>query len=231
MLGAIRGDTEEMEEQLKSAAHIDKGNPNDLLLLVQRFKHLNAENSNVQAFDMSPYNETTGHLLQDIQSAFNRELHNLQLLCINYVLQSLEKGAAIVRFGIGCGKTLLATTLAILISSLLKKPTIILGKFEYLPYRDHRKFKALIKKCGISTTHNELSKSGISFIDEAKFNELWKSAPTRKQMLGYCLINDEYDWYMFDDIKVSTMQDKLLKLQQFQMFIGFSGSALSLDEG
>jgi preprotein translocase subunit SecA len=58
-------------------------------------------------------------------------------------------GRLFLNFGIGNGKTLLCTSLAIILGLRAEKPVIILGKQEYLPYRDHKKFKEMIKECGL----------------------------------------------------------------------------------
>src|ERR1700722_9537042 len=90
-------------------------------------------------------------------------------MCLNYLMRKSYK-YAFINFGIGNGKTLLATSLAIATAIDLQKTVFILGKNEHLIFRDQKRFEPMIRKMGLNTNLNDYSTSlGIYYITEAYF--------------------------------------------------------------
>ena len=99
-----------------------------------------------------------------------------------------------------------------------------------MPYRDHKKFKEMVKECGVECAHNEFVANGISYMDLKQLETLWKDSEKQKLLAQSVLLIDEYDWLIFDDAKPQAIKDRIEKLRQFSKIIGFSGSKLNRDE-
>ena len=99
-----------------------------------------------------------------------------------------------------------------------------------MPYRDHKRFKEMVKECGAKCAHNEFVANGISYMDLKQLETLWKDSEKQKLLAQSVLLIDEYDWLIFDDAKPQAIKDRIEKLRQFSKIIGFSGSKLKRDE-
>jgi preprotein translocase subunit SecA len=125
---------------------------------------------------------------------------------------------------------LLCTSLGILIATMTNKPVTILGKLEYLPHRDHKKLKEMVRECGVEYKHNNFQTSGITFMDLKQLDILMKDPSKARHLVKSILLIDEYDWLIFDDAKPSAISERIEKLKLFDKVIGFSGSKLNKDE-
>ena len=109
------------------------------------------------------------------------------------MFSNLAQKVQLLNFGIGNEKSLLCTSLSILLALLLKKSIIILNNWEYLTFRDYNKFKEIIKECKLHCSCNQLSAKGITFLDEKHFKSILKKSEKKQDLLSSILIIDEYD--------------------------------------
>ena len=114
------------------------------------------------------------------------------------MLQHLEDRAVFLNFGIGNGKSLLCSTLAIILKKIQNKNVIILNKSDYLTYRDYQKFKNCIDSCDLRCSRNSIEKNSIAYLDEKHFKLLCNGKLKGGSVEDSILILDEYDHFLFE---------------------------------
>ena len=114
------------------------------------------------------------------------------------MLQHLEDRAIFLNFGIGNGKSLLCSTLAIILKKIQPKNVIILNKSDYLTYRDYQKFKDCIESCDLRCARNQIGKDSIAYLDEKHFKLLCNGKLKGANIENSILILDEYDHFLFE---------------------------------
>lgn len=80
-----------------------------------------------------------------------------------------------MNFGIGNGKSLICSTLAIILKRVSNRSIIILNKSDYLTYRDYLKFKACIEECDLHCSYNKYASNSIVYMDEKNLKLLKKT--------------------------------------------------------
>jgi preprotein translocase subunit SecA len=114
-------------------------------------------------------------------------------MCISYVLQHLDERCQFLNFGIGNGKSLLCTSIAIILRKIQPNNVIILNSSEYLTYRDYHKFKDCIDNCGLRCSLNAPEARSITYMDEKNFKLLLKGKKQNFEASKAIIIMDEYD--------------------------------------
>jgi len=192
--------------------------------MLKLFQSKNKKVTSVQDFSITAFEQPIQEVYEQIQAVFKRKFLQVQELCIRYVMANLDK-RMYINFGMGNGKTLLCTALAILLATRTNSPVYIFTKGAYLAYRDHLKFSKLIKECGIPIAAlNEPISSGISFINEKSLQYINQSRPD--SLSKSYLIDDEYDKDLFGDGSKG-LNLKLKALSLPIAVIAFTGSRLS----
>ena len=92
----------------------------------------------------------------NLETLLGITLYPSQLLCLNFLIGNLHSNNLIC-FGIGNGKTLLCTALAIVIAKQLQKSVFIVSKNEHLVSRDQKHFEKVVTKMGLATSFNQYS--------------------------------------------------------------------------
>jgi len=119
-------------------------------------------------------------------------------LCLNYILENIETNH-FIQFGIGNGKTLLSTTLAILLATKMNLSVFIISKNEHLVQRDIKKYEKLILVMQLNANLNQISKQlGIYFYTFNQVKSQMKQAKFMQQWQKSFVIVDEYDWILLD---------------------------------
>ena len=188
------------------------------------FQLLNRANVDAQHFKLLPYTSKVKGLLEKIEDSFQGKFHFLQQMCIQYVLQHLEERCQFLNFGIGNGKSLLCTTLAIILKKISTNNVIILNTSEYLTYRDYHKFKDCIDSCELRCSLNLPEARSITYMDEKNFKLLWKRKKEPFDPSKTILILDEYDQLLFEQSTSKLMLASLNNVNSYSRLIGITGT-------
>ena len=121
-----------------------------------------------------------------------------------------------INFGIGNGKTLIATILGILLANKYKEPVVILSKYDHLVLRDQKKYSKLISSFGLATNINNITqKEGVYFYSEKNIVKLADSCKISCPWSSLIMIVDEYDWILLEG-SVSSMEKQLRKFAELK---------------
>ena len=136
----------------------------------------------------------------------------------------MDQRCQFLNFGIGNEKSLLCTTIAIILKTVNPNTVIILNKNEYLNYRDYSKFKDCIEECNLLPSYLKFEPNSIVYADERSFKVLKKESQKDTNPHKSILIIDEYDQYFFDSKSSKSMLNSLMDVNLFSMIIGISGT-------
>jgi hypothetical protein len=157
------------------------------------------------------------------------EFHTVQKLCLNFITSNIKTNI-FSKFGIGNGKTLLCTALAVYLVSTEKVPVFVVSKNDHLILRDHKRFEKMLTSMDLHSAVNLCTEEpGIFYYSQRKleaqfltedFMPIWRKA---------IVVLDEYDWVLLDG-SVDTMASTLVAFSEASRVFGFSGSTLSSHE-
>ena len=224
------GDNSVLIKYMNSAVQLSQSTKAEELKLIHQFASMNTHMDDLEFFSVRPYNSQISHLLKTIEGNFKGKFHFLQLLCLQYVLQNLDERCQFLNFGIGNGKSLICSTLAIIIKSVCDKSVIILNKNEYLTYRDYSKFKDCIEQCDLNCSYNKFSANSIVYLDEKNLKLLKKNPKLKQDPTESIVIIDEYDQFIFDSKTAKGMLSSLKEINPFFRVVGISGTSQSSSE-
>jgi hypothetical protein len=94
---------------------MEKENFDEQRNLLSKFKEMNPDNELVQDFFMGPLDTLVDKWISLIEDKMSRDFHYLQKMCLFFIMKHPNKRFQLINFGIGTGKSLICSSLSIIL--------------------------------------------------------------------------------------------------------------------